>query len=56
MACDSSTVEEIKTETKKEIEKMSSSLVLKKAPEFKTDAYDAKSGHYTTISSEDYKL
>ncbi len=62
MACDSSTVEEtktqteeIKTETKKETEKMSSSLVLKKAPEFKADAYDAKSGHYTTVSSEDYK-
>ncbi len=62
MACDSSTVEEtktqteeIKTEIRKETEKMSSSLVLKKAPEFKADAYDAKSGHYTTVSSEDYK-
>ncbi len=62
MACDSSEVKVRKTleenekieEKSKEID-MSSSLVLKKAPEFKVDAYDAKSGHYTTVSSEDYK-
>ena len=41
-------------ENKKE-EKMSSSLVLRKVPEFKMEAYDAKSGHYTEVSSEDYK-
>ncbi len=62
MACDSpvdakeeaskETVE--KNEEKKEKD-MSSSLVLKKAPEFKMEAYDAKSGHYTTVSSNDYK-
>lgn len=36
-------------------EKMSSSLVLRKAPEFKMEAYDSKTGHYTEVSSEDYK-
>ncbi|WP_320035559.1 peroxiredoxin [Halarcobacter sp.] len=41
-------------ENKKE-ENMSSSLVLRKVPEFKMEAYDAKSGHYTEVSSEDYK-
>ena len=35
-------------------EKMSSSLVLRKAPQFKMDAYDSKTGHYTTVASEDY--
>lgn len=34
---------------------MSSSLVLRKAPEFKMAAYDSKTGHYTNVSSEDYK-
>jgi peroxiredoxin (alkyl hydroperoxide reductase subunit C) len=38
-----------------EEENMSSSLVLRQAPEFKMEAYDAKTGHYTTVSSEDYK-
>jgi len=62
MACDT-TVEAQKetseniannTENKKE-KKMGSSLVLQKAPEFKMDAYDAKTGHYTVVNSEDYK-
>ena len=34
---------------------MSSSLVLRKIPEFTMEAYDAKTGHYTTVNSEDYK-
>jgi peroxiredoxin (alkyl hydroperoxide reductase subunit C) len=34
---------------------MSSLLVTRKTPEFKLDAYDSKSGSYTTVSSEDYK-
>jgi len=34
---------------------MSSSLVMKKAPDFKMEAYDAKSGHYTTVQSSDYE-
>jgi len=42
------------TTTKKE-RNMSSTLVMQKAPEFSMEAYDAKSGHYTTVSSSDYK-
>jgi peroxiredoxin (alkyl hydroperoxide reductase subunit C) len=63
MACDSDSVAPIleqeetttveKTENKEK--KMSSSMVLQKTPEFKMDAYDAKTGHFTTVSSEDYK-
>ncbi len=34
---------------------MSSTLVMRKAPEFKLDAFDSKSGKFTTVSSEDYK-
>lgn len=34
---------------------MASSLVLRKAPEFKMEAYDSATGHYTEVSSEDYK-
>ena len=41
-------------EIKKE-KNMSSSLVLRKAPEFKMAAYDSKTGHYVNVSSEDYK-
>ena len=32
-----------------------SSLVLRRLPEFEMDAYDAKTGHYVTVSSEQYK-
>ena len=63
MACDTNKVEakvaapavensEMKVQEKKS---MSSSLVLQKAPAFKMDAYNAKTGHFTTVSSEDYK-
>ena len=62
MACDSpieakEAVEEIVEKNIKNIKEkeMSSSLVLKKVPEFKMDAYDAKTGHYTVVQSEDYK-
>ena len=64
MACDtgSKPIEEKETvvnnENNNEIKKeknMSSSLVLRKAPEFKMDAYNAKTGHYQSVSSEDYK-
>ena len=64
MACDTSlkardvsnnetnkTQENIKTEKKK----MSSTMVLRKMPEFTMSAYDAATGHYTTVSSENYK-
>jgi peroxiredoxin (alkyl hydroperoxide reductase subunit C) len=63
MGCDSGVKErpvqdaaeavEENNETIKE-KKMSSSLVLKKMPEFKMEAYDAKTGHYTEVKSEDY--
>jgi NADH-dependent peroxiredoxin subunit C len=48
------TEENENNEIKKE-KNMSSSLVLRKAPEFKMAAYDSKTGHYTNVSSEDYK-
>jgi len=66
MACDtgSKPIEENKTvinneneieDNNKKENKMSSSLVLRKAPEFKMDAYDSKSGHYVEVKSDDYK-
>jgi len=65
MACDTGTqpidetqhvLEEATTKDENTKEKtMSSSLVLRKAPAFKMDAYDAKTGHYTTVKSEDYE-
>ncbi len=64
MACDSDSIVpikeqkdeiEIKNEKNKETKKMSSSMVLQRTPEFKMDAYDAKTGHFTTVSSEDYR-
>jgi len=36
-------------------DKMSSSLVMRQAPEFNISAYDPKTGSYTTVSSDDYK-
>jgi len=51
MACDTKT----ETTEKKETTMLLSSLVLRKAPEFKMDAYDSKTGHYTTVDSKDYK-
>ena len=64
MACDTGVqaIQENQSVTKNETQNqptkeknMSSSLVLRKAPEFKMDAFDSKTGHYTTVSSEDYK-
>jgi len=64
MACDNTNItalpeEELNEEenitTKKKETTMSSTLVLRKTPEFTMDAYDAATGHYTTVSSEDYK-
>lgn len=64
MACDTNQVEakapakieEQNSEMKvQENTRMGSSMVLQKTPAFKMDAYDAKTGHYTTVSSEDYK-
>ena len=66
MACDSDTIVPMEETTdtqelentniqNKENKRMSSSMVLQKTPEFKMDAFDAKTGHFTTVSSEDYK-
>ncbi len=65
MACDTGAkpIEEVETvvsntqntEINKKEKNMSSSLVLRKSPEFKMDAYNAATGHYETVSSEDYK-
>ncbi|MDD3323745.1 MAG: peroxiredoxin [Sulfurospirillaceae bacterium] len=63
MACDTSIkarkekkVANIENETEviKE-KKMSSTMVLRQMPEFTMSAYNAATGHYTTVSSEDYK-
>lgn len=48
-------VENNENQIKQEKKNMSSTMVLRRMPEFKMGAYDAKSGHYTTVSSEDYK-
>jgi peroxiredoxin (alkyl hydroperoxide reductase subunit C) len=63
MACDSQKVvareekinEQQENTNHKEKQEMSSSLVLRQEPEFKMDAYDSATGHYTNVSSEDYK-
>jgi peroxiredoxin (alkyl hydroperoxide reductase subunit C) len=62
MACDSETKpqEETKTNNKEnKVEEVNNTqagvLVLKNMPEFKMEAYDAKSGHYKEVSSQDYK-
>ena len=38
-----------------EIATMSSTMVRREMPQFTMDAYDAKTGHFTTVSSDDYK-
>ena len=44
-------VENLKLEEKK----MSTTMVRQQMPEFEMDAYDAKTGHFKTVSSSDYK-
>ncbi len=62
MACDSTTVEARETTEIVENEnienkekEMASSMVLQKMPEFKMDAYDPKTGKYTSVESKDYE-
>lgn len=61
MPCDTSKViedkEPVVTENQKIQEKkqMSSTLVMRRMPDFEMEAYNAATGHYTTISSEDLK-
>jgi len=38
-----------------EVKKMSSTMVRQEMPEFTMGAYDAKTGHFKTVSSKDYK-
>lgn len=40
---------------KEEKKAMSSTMVLRKMPDFKMDAFDSATGHFTSVSSEDYK-
>jgi len=59
MACEKDT-KELQQETKKETtmentQTQNGVLVLKEMPEFKAAAYDAATGKYTEVSSEDYK-
>jgi len=61
MACDKPTESKSKTnQTNKEIEVENTQtqagvLVLKNMPEFKAEAFNAETGHYVEVSSEDYK-
>jgi peroxiredoxin (alkyl hydroperoxide reductase subunit C) len=61
MACDTNDVieeKENKTEEKienKEKKEMSSTMVLRKMPEFKMEAYEPTSGKYTEVKSSDYE-
>jgi NADH-dependent peroxiredoxin subunit C len=50
-------VEPIATQNEQKQEKktMSTTLVMRRMPAFKMDAYDAATGHYTTVSSEQFK-
>lgn len=43
------------TEIKEEKKSMSATMVRQQMPEFEMEAYDAKTGHYKSVSSEDYK-
>ncbi len=62
MACDkevstqeNKTIQEKEITTMQEVKTQEGVLVLKKMPEFKAEAYDAATGHYCEVSSEDYK-
>ncbi len=48
-------VNENSNQQQKEEKTMSSTMVRQEMPKFTMDAYDAKTGHYKTISSDDYK-
>lgn len=50
-------IEELNSNTKINQEKkiMSATMVRQEMPQFEMEAYDAKTGHYKIVSSEDYK-
>jgi len=43
------------TNVSEEKKTMSSTMVRRAMPEFEMDAYDSKTGHYTTVSSKDFE-
>ncbi len=43
------------TKTEKENKRMNSTMVQQVMPEFQMDAYNAKTGHYAVVRSDDYK-
>ena len=45
----------VNSDPQKEAETMSSTMVRREMPKFIMDAYDAKTGHFTSVSSDDYK-
>lgn len=45
----------IEQTTQKEDKKMSTTMVRQQMPEFEMDAYNAATGHYTTVKSSDYQ-
>ncbi len=64
MACDTGVkarkqkateIQEQNIEQNKKEKKMSSTMVLREMPQFEMSAYNAQTGHYTTVKSEDYK-
>lgn len=48
-------INELLNQTQKEEKTMSSTMVRQEMPKFTMDAYDAKTGHYKEVSSDDYK-
>lgn len=49
------TTQTVNTDLQEEVQPMSSTMVRREMPTFTMDAFDAKTGHFTTVSSEDYK-
>jgi Peroxiredoxin len=48
-------INELSSQTLKEKKNMSSTMVRQEMPKFSMDAYDAKTGHFKAVSSDDYK-
>jgi peroxiredoxin (alkyl hydroperoxide reductase subunit C) len=48
-------VQELSNQELTEEKTMGSTMVRQEMPKFTMDAYDAKTGHFTTVSSDDYK-
>jgi peroxiredoxin (alkyl hydroperoxide reductase subunit C) len=50
------TAANLSQESTQEKKTMSSTMVRREMPEFTMEAYDAKTGHFTKVSSADYLL